>query len=61
VMKPLQRLACTRPDAELWSALEKMGRDGIKHLPVVEDQGIVGMLSREDIVHYLQVLRAFAR
>ena len=61
VMKPLQRLASTRPDAELWSALEKMGRDGIKHLPVVEDQGIVGMLSREDIVHYLQVLRAFAR
>jgi len=61
VMLPLQKLTSTHPDAKLWSALEKMGRDGVNQLPVVEDQGIVGMLSREDIVHYLQILRAFAR
>lgn len=61
VMKPLQRLAATRPGAGLWSALEKMARDGVNDLPLVEDQGIVGMLTRRDIVHYLQVLRAFAR
>jgi hypothetical protein len=32
VMVPLQKLATTRPDAVLWSALEKLGRDG-EHLP----------------------------
>jgi Zn-dependent protease/CBS domain-containing protein len=60
VMVPLQKLVTTQPDAILWSALEKMGRNGVNQLPVVKDNGIVGILSREDILHYLQVLRAFA-
>jgi len=37
-----------------------MGRDGVNQLPVVDGSGIVGILSREDILHYLTVLRAFA-
>jgi Zn-dependent protease len=61
VMVPLQSLDSTRPDAILWSALEKMGRDGVNQLPVVDGNGIVGILSREDVVHYLHVLQAFAR
>lgn len=60
IMVPLQQLDKTRPDAMLWSALEKMGRDGVNQLPVVDGNGIVGILSREDILHYLRVLRAFA-
>lgn len=60
VAVPLQKLDKTRPDAMLWSALEKMGRDGVEELPVVDGNGIVGMLSREDVVHYLRALRAFA-
>jgi Zn-dependent protease len=59
VMVPLQKLDKTHPDAVLWSALEKMGRDGVDQLPVVDGNGIVGVLSREDIVQYLRVLRAF--
>ncbi|PYU29781.1 MAG: protease [Acidobacteria bacterium] len=58
VMVPLQRLATIRPDARLWSALEKMGRDGVNQLPVVDGNGIVGMLSRDDVMHYLSVLQA---
>jgi Zn-dependent protease/CBS domain-containing protein len=61
VMVPVQKLDSTRPDAVLWSALQKMGRDGVNQLPVVEDRGIVGILSREDVLHYLQMLQAFAR
>lgn len=61
VMEPMQRLDATRPDAVLWSALEKMGRNGVNQLPVVGERGIVGILSREDVVNYLQVLQAFAR
>lgn len=60
VMIPLKRLDQVRPDAMLWSALEKMGRDGVEQLPVVEGNGIIGILSREDVLHYLRALRAFA-
>ncbi|MBZ5698910.1 MAG: site-2 protease family protein [Acidobacteriia bacterium] len=59
VMVPVQKLVTIRPDARLWSALEKMGRNGVNQLPVVDGNGIVGMLSREDILHYLGVLREF--
>ena len=60
IMVPLQRLDTIPPNAQLWSALEKMGRDGVNQLPVVEGNGIVGMLSRDDLVHYLGRLRSFA-
>jgi CBS domain-containing protein len=60
VMVPLQRLDTIRPDARLWSALEKMGREGVNQLPVVDGNGIVGMLSRDDVMHYLGILQAIS-
>lgn len=60
IMVPFQRLATTQPDAVLWSALEKMGRDGVNQMPVVDSGGVVGVLSREDILHYLSGLHAVA-
>lgn len=61
IMVPLQNLNSTRPDAVLWAALEKLGREGVNQLPVIEGSGIVGILTREDVVHYLHVLQALAR
>jgi len=61
VMMPLQKLATTRPDAVLWSALQEMGRDGVNQLPVVDDGRVVGIVSREDVLHYLRVLQTFGR
>ena len=58
IMMPLPRLDTIPPDARLWSALEKMGRDGVNQLPVVQGNGIVGMLSRDDLVQYLGLLRS---
>ncbi|MGH9591022.1 MAG: site-2 protease family protein [Terracidiphilus sp.] len=58
-MTPLGVAETTRPNAILWSALEKMGRGGANQLPVVDETGVVGMLSREDILHYLSVLQHF--
>lgn len=60
VMVPLQRLDTVAPDSRLWQALEKMGRDGVNELPVVDHQAVVGVISRRDVVHYLSVLRAFS-
>ncbi|MGA9061841.1 MAG: site-2 protease family protein [Terracidiphilus sp.] len=58
-MTPLQAMSTIRPDAILWSALERMGRNGLDQLPVADGNAIVGMLSREDILHYLSVLKSF--
>jgi predicted transcriptional regulator len=37
--------------------MEKMGRDGINQMPVMLGNNLVGMLSRGDIVKYLQTLQ----
>ena len=56
-MTPLEKLSTIDPNAELWKALEKMGGDGINQMPVMRGGDIVGMLSRGDIVKYLQTLQ----
>src|SRR5438270_1706816 len=53
-MIPLEKLSSIYPNAELWTAMEKMGRDGINQMPVMLGNNLVGMLSRGDIVKYLQ-------
>jgi len=60
IMVPMQKLITTRPNAVLGSALEKMGRDGASQLVVLDGDRIVGVLSREDILHYLIGLRDLA-
>jgi CBS domain-containing protein len=53
----LEKLSSIDPNAELWTAMEKMGRDGINQMPVMLGNNLVGMLSRGDIVKYLQTLQ----
>lgn len=60
VMIPFERMVATSPEVPLWTALETMGRDGVNQVPVTDGTGIVGVLSREDIVHYLGLLRTFS-
>jgi Zn-dependent protease len=59
-MIPMEKLATASPEGALWTALEKMGREGLSQMPVVAGGVVVGMLSQEDILHYLQVLRVVA-
>jgi Zn-dependent protease/CBS domain-containing protein len=61
VMIPPEKLVSVQPNAEAWEALEKMGRDGVNQLPVVMNGGIVGMVSRDDLLHYLSLRQAFSR
>jgi len=55
-MIPSEQVKWTRPEAELWEALEEMDRDGVNQLPVLTDGHIRGILSREDVVSYLRTL-----
>jgi Zn-dependent protease/CBS domain-containing protein len=56
-MIPIEKLSRIDANAELWTALEKMGRDGINQMPVMRGSEMVGMLSRGDVVRYLQTLQ----
>jgi Zn-dependent protease len=60
-MIPLERVITIPGDAELWNALEKMGRSGVNQIPVIEGGQVAGVLSREDVVEYLHVLRQLSQ
>ena len=59
VMLPFEQLKCVDPDTELWSALQMMDRNGVNQMPVVRDQHVIGMLSREDAITFLRTLQEF--
>jgi Zn-dependent protease/predicted transcriptional regulator len=54
---PLDKMRKIRPDAELWSAMMEMARDGVNQLPVMQDGEIQGMITREDVISYLHTLQ----
>ena len=58
-MLPFEQLKCIDPDTELWSALQMMDRNGVNQMPVIRDQHVIGMLSREDAITFLRTLQEF--
>lgn len=56
VMLPLNESQIVSPTSNLWSALEKMDVGGVNQLPVVEDGRVIGMLTRESLIGFLQAL-----
>jgi len=56
-MIPIEKLNPIDPKAELWTAMEKMGRDGINEMPVMLGNNLVGLLSTGDIIKYLHTLQ----
>ncbi|MGD0915504.1 MAG: site-2 protease family protein [Thermodesulfobacteriota bacterium] len=55
VMMPAAKEIVVDPDGEATDALEKMVRSGEGRLPVVKDGKAVGMITRRDILHLLQI------
>jgi Zn-dependent protease/CBS domain-containing protein len=56
-MIPTAQMKRVQPDAELWSALQEMDRDGVNQLPVMVDSQIQGMLGRDDVISFLRISR----
>ena len=56
-MLPLDKLMRISPDKELWTALQQMDRDGVNQLPVMTENEVVGMLSREDVITFLRTVQ----
>ena len=59
-MRPVEKLTGIDPTADLWAAMEKMGRDGSSEMPVMQGNNFVGLLSTGDIVRYLHTLQQMA-
>lgn len=57
VMMPRQRLAVAAPQQRLSEAMGAMARRNIHQLPVMQQERLVGMVSRETIVRFLEVRR----
>jgi CBS domain-containing protein len=57
VMTPMDKVKHIGPKVGLDEALVEMGRDGVNQMPVVENGEIQGMLSRQDIIDYLKLLK----
>lgn len=60
-MMPLEKLSSIEPNAELWTALEKMGQARISQMPVIRGNEVIGMLSSSDIVNYLRTAQQMGR
>jgi Zn-dependent protease len=56
IMIPFEKLKRTAPEEDLWTALQQMDRDGVNQLPVMIDNRVVGMLTREDVITFLRTL-----
>lgn len=54
VMAPIERLAAVGPQDALLVALEKMDDANVAQLPVVAGDRLLGMIGREQILHYMR-------
>jgi len=54
VMVPANNLVTVEPQTELLNAMQTMDNANIAQVPVVENGELLGVLTREQIVHYLR-------
>jgi Zn-dependent protease len=54
-MTPFDKLKWVRPDEELSSVLRILTQDNINQVPVVQDNQIIGMVSRENLLNFVHV------
>lgn len=59
VMRPLEDLHAVTPETPLTSALETMSRNDLNQLPVVSNSHLEGVVSRADVLSYLQTSTEF--
>jgi CBS domain-containing protein len=58
VMRGLQQVHVATPEQPLQEVLQMMETQDVNQVPVVADGRLVGLLSRESIIRYLQVRRS---
>ena len=61
VMRPLEDLHTVTPATPVLQALETMGRDDVNQLPVVVENHLEGVITRANVVQFLQTRAAVGR
>jgi predicted transcriptional regulator len=54
-MTPAEKVTAIESKADLLTALERMDDAGVAQMPVLADGELVGMIGREQILHYVRV------
>ncbi len=49
-------LATICPSAEVWEAVEQMVRKGIRQLPVIEGEKLVGIITERDVFRWVIII-----
>jgi len=57
IMVPLNRTLRVQPAMDLLTALETMDEQHVAHISVVDQESLVGILSRDQISKYLRLRR----
>ncbi len=54
-MTPAEKVTAVGPKADLLAALETMDDANVAQMPVVEAGELLGMIAREQVLHYIRV------
>ncbi len=57
VIRRHEELRCVRPEDDLGTAVQIMAEQDLNQLPVIVDGRLVGLLSRSDVIRFLQMRR----
>lgn len=55
IMTAWEKLATTAPSVPLLDAVRQMDEQNINQLPVIEEGNLVGVLTRENVIHYIRM------
>ncbi|NIP47938.1 MAG: CBS domain-containing protein [Gammaproteobacteria bacterium] len=55
IMTPAERLASIGTDTDAAQALQRLSREGVNQLPVIDHGRLVGLIQREDILKWLSL------
>jgi Zn-dependent protease/CBS domain-containing protein len=55
VMVPVEKLTVAEPEADLLTAIEKLDDANVAQMPVLADGRLLGLIGREQILHYVRV------
>ena len=55
IMVPYEELAVVRPEEDAWTVLLRMDQRNVNQMPVEQDGQLLGMLSRENLLHYVRM------
>jgi Zn-dependent protease len=61
IMRPIDELHTVAPDTPVMEALETMGRDDVNQLPVVSGHHLDGIITRANVLQFLQTRAELAR